>query len=214
MAHVLLTAGPTRAYLDDVRYLTNASSGRMAAALAAALVAAGHRVTVVSGPVRIAYSRAVEVVPVTTTEEMLEACLARLSAVDGVIAAAAPCDFQPVTRATGKIPRAPGLQLALAPSVDVVATLAARARPGQWLVAFSLEPDGDAERALAKLEAKACDLVVVNDLAALEATATSVAVFDRRGACLGRRSGSKRSVAGWLVRLLSDRLAPRGPESV
>lgn len=214
MAHVLLTAGPTRAYLDDVRYLTNASSGRMAAALAAALAAAGHRVTVVSGPVRIAYSKAVEVVPVTTTEEMLEACLARLPAVDGVIAAAAPCDFQPVTRVAGKIPRSAGLQLSLAPSIDVVATLAARAGPGQWLVAFSLEPDGDAERAIAKLEAKACDLVVVNDLTALEAATTSVAVFDRRGTCLGRRTGSKRSVAGWLVRLLGDRLVGRRSEPV
>jgi phosphopantothenoylcysteine decarboxylase/phosphopantothenate--cysteine ligase len=214
MAHVLLTAGPTRAYLDDVRYLTNASSGRMAAALAESLEAAGHRVTVVSGPVRVACPRSVEVVPVMTTDEMLSACLARLDAVDGVIAAAAPCDFQPIRRESGKIPRADGLRLELAPAVDVVATLARRARPGQWLVAFSLEPDGAAERALAKLEAKGCDLVVVNDCSALEADSTSVAVFDRRGACLGRRSGSKPAVAGWLVRLLADHLALRARESV
>lgn len=206
MARVLLTSGPTRAYLDDVRYLTNASTGRMALALVRALQAAGHAVTVVSGPVKIAYPPHTRVMPVTTTEEMLDACLEVLPGVDGVIAAAAPCDFQPRTRANGKLPRADGLTLDLVPSVDVVATLARRARPGQWLVAFALEPDGDAARALSKLEAKRCDLVVLNDLSALEGNSTNVAVFDRKGACLGRRSGSKRSVAGWVVRLLGDRL--------
>jgi phosphopantothenoylcysteine decarboxylase/phosphopantothenate--cysteine ligase len=75
VATILLTAGPTRAYLDDVRFLTNASSGRMAAALAEAALAAGHRVIIVSGPVQLAYPAAARVVPVVTTREMLTAAL-------------------------------------------------------------------------------------------------------------------------------------------
>ncbi len=67
MAHILLTSGPTRAYLDDVRYLTNGSSGQMGAALATAALAAGHRVTIVSGPVSVVYPKGARVVRVTTT---------------------------------------------------------------------------------------------------------------------------------------------------
>jgi phosphopantothenoylcysteine decarboxylase/phosphopantothenate--cysteine ligase len=125
MAHILLTSGPTRAYLDDVRYLSNASSGRMGAALARAAVALGHRVTIVSGPVAVTYPRGVRVRRVMTTREMLDTCLEELPQVDGVIAAAAPCDFEPVARRAGKLPRqGRGLSLRLKPTVDVVATLA------------------------------------------------------------------------------------------
>jgi phosphopantothenoylcysteine decarboxylase/phosphopantothenate--cysteine ligase len=96
MARILLTAGPTRAFIDDVRFLTNASSGRMAAALAAAALARGHEVRIVSGPVHVAYPKAARVIPVVTTAEMLAAALVELPACDGVIAAAAPCDFEPL----------------------------------------------------------------------------------------------------------------------
>lgn len=206
MATILLTAGPTRAYLDDVRYLTNASSGRMAAALAEAALAAGHAVVIVSGPVQLSYPVAARIVPVVTTEEMLDAALAELPGVDGVIATAAPCDFQPVGRLAGKIPRqGDGLTLQLRPTPDVIATLAQRGRAGQWFVAFALEPGGDPRRAFAKIEAKRCDLIVVNDVAALEGHTTAVTVFDRGHACLGSRAGTKREVAEWLVELIATR---------
>jgi phosphopantothenoylcysteine decarboxylase/phosphopantothenate--cysteine ligase len=211
MATILLTAGPTRAYLDDVRYLTNASSGRMARALAAAALARGHAVTIVSGPVHVAYPRRARVIPVVTTAEMLAACLAELPKSDGVIAAAAPCDFEPVRRAAGKIPRtAAGLTLKLAPTTDVIAALARRRRPGQWFVAFALEPGADPRRAFEKITAKRCDLIVVNDVTALEADTTAVAVYDARHEELGRKRASKRVVAGWLVRLIERHLGAGG----
>ena len=207
MARILLTAGPTRAYLDDVRFLTNASSGRMAAALAAAALARGHELTIVSGPVPVAYPRRARVVPVVTTREMLEAALAELPACDGVIAAAAPCDFEPVARTVGKIPRrGDGLTLELRPTPDVIAALASRAVARQWFVAFALEPGADPRRAFEKIEAKRCDLIVVNDLSAMEGHRTAVAVYDRRHESVGTRAGTKRSVAGWLIRLFETRL--------
>ncbi len=202
MASILLTAGPTRAFIDDVRYLTNASSGRMAAALAAAALARGHEVTIVSGPVHVAYPPAARVIPVVTTAEMLAAALEELPRCDGVIAAAAPCDFEPVRKVSGKIPRVgDGLTLELRPTPDVIATLARKAPRRQWFVAFALEPGADPKRAFAKIEAKRCDLIVVNDLTAMEGTETAVTVYDRRHAAVGSRAGSKRAVAGWLVRL-------------
>ncbi|MFM7243205.1 MAG: phosphopantothenoylcysteine decarboxylase [Planctomycetaceae bacterium] len=206
MATILLTAGPTRAYLDDVRFLTNASSGRMAAALAEAALAAGHDVVIVSGPVQLAYPAGARVVPVVTTGEMLDAAIAELSTVDGVIATAAPCDFEPVRRRVGKIPRqGDGLVLELTPTPDVIATLAHRGTAGQWFVAFALEPGGDPRRAFEKIEAKRCDLIVVNDVHALEGPTTAVTVYDRRRASVGSRAGTKRDVADWLIGVITAR---------
>lgn len=212
MAHILLTSGPTRAYLDDVRYLTNGSSGRMGAALAAAALEAGHRVSLVSGPVAVAYPKGARVTRVTTTREMLEASLNLLPKVDGVIAAAAPCDFEPASRQPGKIARrGRGLSLRLVPTVDVVATLAERVRAAPqdgrraWCVAFALEAGADRERAIAKLRRKRCDLIVVNDIPAIEATRTSVCVLDADGEVATAR-GSKTVVARRLIRLFAKRL--------
>lgn len=210
MARILLTAGPTRAYIDDVRYLTNASSGRMARALAAAALARGHTVTVVSGPVQVAYPAKARVIPVTTTAEMLAAALRELPRCDGVIGAAAPCDFEPARRQAGKIPRTPaGLSLALRATTDVIATLASRSPSRQWFVAFALEPGADPRRAFAKIEAKRCDLIVVNDVTALDADTTAVAVYDRGHAKVGEKRGTKRAVAGWLIRLVESTLVRR-----
>ena len=207
MAKILLTAGPTRAYIDDVRYLTNASSGRMACSIAEAALARGHEVTIVSGPVHVDYPRKAELIPVMTTAEMLAASLSRLADCDGVIAAAAPCDFEPVRRAAGKIPRrGSGLTLQLKPTTDVIATLAARSKKRQWFVAFALEPGADPRRAFEKIEAKRCDLIVVNDVSALEAAKTAVTVYDRSHASVGAKRGTKKAVAAWLVRLIESRL--------
>ena len=207
MARILITAGPTRAAIDDVRFLTNASSGRMALALVKAARAAGHDVTVVSGPVAVAYPRGAKVIHVLTTGEMLDACLEELPHVDGVIAAAAPCDFEPERRVRGKIHRQGTiLTLRLKPTVDVIATVARRARNSQWMVAFALEPEADPRRALEKITTKRCDLIVVNDLTAIDATQTAVTVYDRTHARVGGRKGSKPVVAGWLIRLIGSRL--------
>ena len=214
MARILLTAGPTRAYIDEVRYLTNASSGRMARSLAQAALARGHEVTIVSGPVAVRYPTKARVIPVITTAEMLTAAVKELSRVDGVIAAAAPCDFEPDHPVTGKIPRsAAGLSLKLLATTDVIATLAARAgrqpssrRSKIWCVAFALEPGADKTRACAKVTAKQCDLIVVNDLAALESTTNAVAVYDDRHSFVGEKKGSKPAVAVWLIRLIEQRL--------
>jgi phosphopantothenoylcysteine decarboxylase/phosphopantothenate--cysteine ligase len=118
---------------------------------------------------------------------MLAATVAELPGCDGVIAAAAPCDFAPRTRAAGKIPRqGTSLTLALEPTPDVIATLARQARPKQWFVAFALEPGADPRRAFEKIEAKRCDLIVVNDVAAIEAWLAANPPRDLTVVSLGR----------------------------
>jgi phosphopantothenoylcysteine decarboxylase/phosphopantothenate--cysteine ligase len=214
MARILLTAGPTRAYIDEVRYLTNASSGRMARAIAQAALASGHEVTIISGPVAVRYPSRARVIPVITTAEMLAAAIEELPRADGVIAAAAPCDFEPDRPVAGKIPRnAGGLSLKLRATTDVIATLAGRVkrqpagrRRAIWCVAFALEPGADKSRACAKVTAKQCDLIVVNDLAALESTKNAVAVYDAHHELVGEKRGTKPAVATWLIRLIEKRL--------
>src|SRR5437868_4276576 len=103
MARILITSGPTRQYLDPVRYLTNASSGRMGAALAEAALALRHEVVIVTGPVSVEYPSTARVVPVITTDEMLAAARREFAGCDGVIGAAAPCDYRPEMVALHKL---------------------------------------------------------------------------------------------------------------
>jgi phosphopantothenoylcysteine decarboxylase / phosphopantothenate---cysteine ligase len=195
MSRILITSGPTRQYLDPVRYLTNASSGRMGSALAAAAMEAGHQVVVVSGPVEVAYPVEAEVVSVVSTEEMLAACRTVFPTCDGLIAVAAPCDYRPVAVAPQKIRKTGGpLRLELVETPDIVAELAA-AKHAQWIVAFALETEDRRMRAMQKLERKNCDLIVVNGPAAIDAAETCVEVLGRDGQVLGSFLGNKGDVA-------------------
>lgn len=214
MARILITSGPTRQYLDPVRYLTNASSGRMGSALAEAMLAAGHEVVVVSGPVEIAYPPAAQVVNVVSTEEMLSACRDLFPACDGLVGVAAPCDYRPVRVAEGKIQKTgQPLELHLIETPDVVATLGAEKKPGQWLVGFALETDDQRLRALAKLEKKSCDLMVLNGPQAMNALTTEVELLDKQGQVVASFSGSKEDVARGIVGVIQRRLIERGARS-
>jgi len=209
VARILITSGPTRQYLDPVRYLTNASSGRMGCALAEAAVAAGHQVVMVSGPVEVAYPQAAEVVPVVSTEEMLEACRRLFPGCDGMIGVAAPCDYRPERVAPGKIPKTgQPLVLKLLETPDVVATLGAE-KQGQWLVGFALETQDHRLRALAKLEKKSCDLMVLNRPSAMGAVDTEVEILDRQGNVLAALSGTKQAVARGIFSVIDERLVRR-----
>jgi phosphopantothenoylcysteine decarboxylase / phosphopantothenate---cysteine ligase len=206
MSRILITSGPTRQYLDPVRYLTNASSGRMGAALAAAAIEAGHEVVVVTGPVDVDYPTAAEVIPVVSTEEMLEACLRAFPTCDGLIAVAAPCDYRPIAVAPHKI-RKTGevLELRLVETSDVVARLGA-IKDSQWMVAFALETEDHRFRAMQKLERKSCDLVVLNGPAAIHAANTQVEILNAEGKVVGSFSGNKAEVARQIFHVVQQRL--------
>ena len=85
MARILITSGPTRQYLDPVRYLSNASSGKMGAALAAAAIKMDHDVVIVSGPVSVEYPAQAEVIDVVSTEDMLAAAVEHFKSCDGAV---------------------------------------------------------------------------------------------------------------------------------
>lgn len=206
MAKILITSGPTRQYLDPVRYLTNASSGRMGTALAQAALALGHKVVIVSGPVEVEYPADAEVLPVVSTEEMLAVARDAFASCDGLIGAAAPCDYRPVHVEASKIAKTgEPLQLHLIETDDVVATLGAE-KGARWVVGFALETEDHRLRALAKLERKHCDLMVSNGVEAMDSHDNSVEILSPTGEVLRSASGSKIVVAEQILSVIQQRL--------
>ncbi len=219
MARILITSGPTRQYLDPVRFISNASSGKMGSQIAEAAIQSGHEVTVVTGPVSVEYPRRARVIPVTTTREMLDACRGCFSDVEGLIGVAAPCDYQPVSVADHKIKKTgQPLLIQLVQTPDIVATLGAQKRRDQWVVGFALETEDSYFQAVTKLHKKCCDLVVLNGPAAMQADTNSVEIIDRGGHVVANFSGSKSAVARATFleiqkRLIDARLAIAGENS-
>lgn len=178
---VLVTAGPTREPLDPVRYLTNHSSGKMGYALAEAARARGAEVTLVTGPVELTPPAGVEVVSITTTQDLFDVVTSRAGAQDIILQAAAPSDFRAETAAQKlkKQGDAP-LTLTLAQTPDVAAAVGRQKRPGQVLVAFAAETENLLESARRKLETKRADLIIANDVTKDGAgfgTDTNIAAF-------------------------------------
>ncbi len=166
---VLVTAGGTREPIDSVRYVGNHSSGRMGLALAAEAARRGASVTLVAANVTLPAPAGVRVVDVETAAQLLEAARAEFADAHVLLMAAAVADFRPGQAVDEKISKSgrEGLALALEPTEDVLAALAAARAPGQTLVGFAAEHgDGAVERARGKLERKGLDAVVVNDISA------------------------------------------------
>ena len=140
------------------------------------------------------------------TEDLLAVCQELFPTCDGVIGAAAPCDYRPLRVEQHKIAKTgQPLLLQLVETPDVMATLGATKRPGQWLVGFALETDDQRFRALTKLERKSCDLIVLNGPAAMDAADNQVEIFDKRGAVIAAVAGSKQTVSTRIMQVIQQR---------
>jgi phosphopantothenoylcysteine decarboxylase/phosphopantothenate--cysteine ligase len=191
---VLVTAGPTREYLDPVRFLSNRSSGRMGFALAAEAARRGAETLLVSGPSALPTPAGVRRLDVESAAEMRTAVAEWAPGCDLVVMAAAIADYRPRRRAERKLKKSAGPpEIELVENPDVLAELAAVA-PGAVRVGFAAETgdlDGEARR---KLVAKDADFIVANDVSSpdvgFDAEENEVRVFSRRGepVTLGRRS--------------------------
>ncbi len=209
MARILITAGPTRQYLDPVRYLTNASSGRMGCALAEAALRAGHEVVIVSGPVTISYPSTATVIDVISTEQMLEAASDLFPSCDGVIGVAAPCDYRPLRVESRKISKAgQPLVLHLVETPDVLGHLGAQKQAHQWVVGFALETHDHHQKAVHKLRRKKCDLIVINSPDAMHAAKTEVEILDAAGVVVASAKGPKSEVATEIMATIQRRWLP------
>lgn len=162
---VLVSAGPTEEAIDPVRFLSNRSSGKMGYAIATAARDRGSNVVLVSGPTSLPKPAGVELVSVTTAEEMEKALLTRLSWADTVIMAAAVADFRPKRSHAQKIKKShhASTTLQIEPTVDILHQLALK-RSHQTLVGFAAETTDLLAHAREKLHAKHVDLIVANDV--------------------------------------------------
>lgn len=162
---VLLTSGPTQEAMDAVRFMTNASSGRMGDAFAKALSASGAELIWVYGPSAVQTSSlpGVQYVPVQSADEMLEACAAVADAQDVMIFAAAVADYKPAKMHSGKWKKTDGpLDLKWVENPDVLKTLGQGKKAHQRVLGFALESEWNEAEALRKCESKKADAIVLN----------------------------------------------------
>jgi phosphopantothenoylcysteine decarboxylase/phosphopantothenate--cysteine ligase len=149
---------------------------------------------------------AARVVPVISTEDMLAAAEREFDACDGLIGAAAPCDYRPVRVESHKIAKTgQPVDLHLLETEDVVATLGER-KGRRWVVGFALETEDHRLRALAKLERKHCDLIVSNGATAIAAPDNTVEILAADGEVLATLAGPKEEVAAEILELIDRRL--------
>lgn len=179
---VLVTAGPTRESIDPVRYVSNASSGKMGYAIARAAKRRGAEVVLVSGPSYLPKPVGVTFVPVRTAEEMLDACVRHFPQSTIVIMAAAVADYRPTKSYPSKVKKdAKFLSIEMERTQDVLKYLGSRKKEGQTLIGFALETDSMEENARKKLKEKNLDLVVANTPAGLDSDINQVTIIGAAG---------------------------------
>ena len=197
---VVVTAGPTREYLDPVRFISNRSSGKMGYAIAEAARDRGAAVLLITGPATAALPVGVETQHIETTLELQDTLLEGFDQTDIVVMAAAVADYRPQAFSTNKIKKTTDqLTLPLEQNPDIAQTLGERKRKGQITVGFAAETNDLLQNAQKKLTKKNCDLIVANDVlaagAGFEGDTNIVTLLDRSGKCDQLPLLSKREVA-------------------
>ena len=199
---ILITSGPTQEPIDDVRYISNRSSGKMGAALAQAALLMGADVTVVTGPTTTPYPRNAVVVRVKTAGEMLEVALREGTDADLIVGAAAVGDYRIENPAKGKLRRSSeNLNLELVPNPDIIAELA---KLGKRTVGFAAEPSTDLGAAQEKLTRKGLFAIAHNDVSnpaiGFESDLNQITLVSNDGNTEQSPLESKLQVALWLLK--------------
>lgn len=170
--HVLITAGPTQEAIDPVRYITNASTGKMGYALVRACLNRGAEVTLVSGPTQLSLKAwqafcPLNVMDVVSSAEMCDATVKAFEQADIAILCAAVADFTPCNTADKKIKKQPeqtDMTIELKTTTDIAATLGKMKGNAKKLVGFALETHDEQANAERKLQSKNLDMIVLNSL--------------------------------------------------
>jgi phosphopantothenoylcysteine decarboxylase/phosphopantothenate--cysteine ligase len=162
---VLITAGPTYESIDPVRFIGNYSSGKMGFALAEEAAERGAEVCLISGPTSLAaINRSINVIAVTSVEEMYQAVNTQYKSAEIIILSAAVADFTPRKVNSEKIKDKQELVLTLKPTIDIAKEIGAKISENQILVGFALETSNELENARKKLSKKNFDFIVLNSL--------------------------------------------------
>ena len=202
--NLLVTAGPTREYIDTVRFVSNPSSGKMGYAVAVEAAGRGHHVTLIAGPVALADPPNMEITHVVSARQMLDAVLSRFEQCHAVVMTAAVGDYRPVTCLDRKLPKQnqPRL-LELQPTEDILAYLGQR-RAHQALIGFAMEDHEPHARAEDKLRRKRCDAIVLTGMGNVGSDTGTIEILDRVAGWSGPVSGAKSKLARVVVDLAEN----------
>ncbi len=199
---VLISAGPTREYMDAVRYLSNPSTGKMGFALAENAVKRGAEVTIVAGPVAVEAPKGARVVPVVSAADMAKAVFSEAEKADIVIMAAAVADYTPKVYFDHKIKKAGDMMLELVRTEDILAKLGKDKR-NRILIGFAAETEDYEENARAKLAVKNLDMIALNDIketgAGFGASTNHLILFKKSGERIELKKASKQEVAARML---------------
>jgi phosphopantothenoylcysteine decarboxylase/phosphopantothenate--cysteine ligase len=207
----LVTAGPTREFFDPVRFVSNPSSGKMGFAVAAAAARAGWAVTLVAGPVSLPTPEGVARVDVVSAEEMFRAVDGAFDGSDILVMSAAVSDYRPKEKADHKVKKGElSMTIEMEPTTDILKSVAARKKPGQFVAGFAAET-GDVEAyAEAKMKAKNCDMMVANRVGGptggFMSEENTVTLLFRGGARREIGPAPKSVIAGEIVAAIAARL--------
>ncbi|TAD83818.1 MAG: bifunctional phosphopantothenoylcysteine decarboxylase/phosphopantothenate--cysteine ligase CoaBC [Bacteroidetes bacterium] len=209
----LVTAGPTYEPIDPVRFIGNHSSGKMGIEIAAALAAAGADVTLVLGPVDLQPPVGVQVIKVTTAQEMYDAAMACFPHCQLTVMAAAVADYRPAVVAAEKIKKATNvsgedmLTINLVRNPDILKACGQMKQDHQLLVGFALETNNEEENALKKLQEKNADFMVLNSLRDADSgfgtDTNQVTIYSKHLPAQRWPLQQKKALAGQLVEMLA-----------
>ena len=202
---ILITAGGTREYIDPVRFISNASSGRMGYALARAVLKAGHKVILVNAPTTRRPPSEAKIIEVETAAQMFEAVKKHFHRCDCLIMAAAVADYTPAQPAKTKIKKtAKHLTIKLKPTADILKWAGKHKRKNQVIVGFALEDKAVRARAEKKLREKNLDMIIANTSAAIGAEESTVQIKIAGREWLKLSQASKATIAKRIVSLVGS----------
>jgi len=204
--HLLITAGGTREHIDPVRFISNASSGKMGYALASAALKAGHAVTLVTAPTGLKPPVGAAVVAVESAAEMFKAVKEQFRACECLIMAAAVADYTPAQPSKTKIKKDGGASrtLQLKPTADILKWAGRHKHAGQFVVGFALEDRNLRANAERKLHDKHLDMIVANAPDAINATTSTVHVKARDSEWIEWPAARKHVTARRIIRLVEQ----------
>lgn len=206
---ILITAGGTREYIDPVRFISNASSGKMGYALARKALKAGHKVTLISAPTSQKPPSEAKLVNVETAAQMFEAVKKHFSRCDCLIMAAAVADYTPARPAGTKIKKTgKSMTIKLKPTTDILKWAGKNKKKDQFVVGFALEDNNVRERAEKKLKEKKLNMIVANTCAAIGAEKSTVQIKMPGREWLELSKASKAVIAGKIVSLAGSIYKP------
>lgn len=203
---VLVTAGPTREFIDPVRFLSNPSSGKMGIAMAEAARALGGDVHLLHGPIKVTVPSRIQSTSFTSANDLFELVQA-FSDSDVVIMAAAVSDFRPESYADQKIKKTDAdRSLKLTRNPDILAWLGKQKRKGQSLIGFAMETEKLAENAQKKRMEKNIDWICANSIdgenSGFESDSNTITLFGRK--TKETFSGSKSKIASEILSFIFD----------